>query len=117
MTSDVLCGVDGWLTTASHFLEQLPLTSSISSVGLHLQVRNSGIRTLFLAVGSQAGRFSTAVWSHCIWEILQPIVHYSHFMGDSSSPEEAAAVELGKEKGKAVMMLVHHSRNSEKKQW
>jgi hypothetical protein len=38
-------------------------------------------------------------------------------MGDSSSPEEAAAVELGKEKGKAVMMLVHHSRNSEKKQW
>jgi hypothetical protein len=30
---------------------------------------------------------------------------------------EAAAVELGKEKGKAVMMLVHHSRSTEQKQW
>lgn len=82
-----------------------------------LQVRNSGMRTLFLAVGSQAGRFSAATWRHCLWEILFPLVQYAHFMGDMSSSEEAAAVELGREKGRAVMMLVHHSRNTEQKQW
>lgn len=75
------------------------------------------MRTLFLAVGSQAGRFKLATWRHCLWEILFPLIQYAHVMGDMSSSEEAAAVELGKEKGKAVMMLVHHSRNTEQKQW
>lgn len=148
------------------------------------QVRNSGIRTLFLAVGGQASRFDAHTWHHCLWEILFPLIQvwgcggcevharcfgvlgvsfgaqglthfiqpstftfstllssltvclvtlflalslfsgtlsshiqYAHVMGDLSSSEEAAAVELGKEKGKAVMMLVHHSRNTEQKQW
>lgn len=75
------------------------------------------MRTLFLAVGSQAGRFDAAIWHRCLWAILFPVLQWSHYMGDTSSSEEAAAVELGKEKGKAVMMLVHHSRNSVQKQW
>lgn len=82
------------------------------------QVRNSGIRTLFLAIGGQASRFDAATWRYCLWEIMFPLVTYVHVMGDTSSSEEAAAVELGKEKGgKAVMMLMHHSRNTEQKQW
>jgi hypothetical protein len=81
------------------------------------QVRNSGVRTLFLAVGSQAGRFGPTTWRYCLWEVLFPLVTYVHLMGDTSSSAEAAAVELGRERGKAVMMLVHHSRNSEQKQW
>lgn len=80
-------------------------------------MRNSGMRTLFLAVGSQAGRFSADTWHHCLWHILFPLTQYAHVMGDTSSKDEAAAVELGKEKGRAVMMLVHHSRNTEQKQW
>lgn len=82
-----------------------------------MQVRNSGVRTLFLAVGSQATRFSPTTLRYCLWEILLPLVTYLHVVGDTSSSQEAAAVELGREKGKAVMMLVHHSRNSEQKQW
>jgi hypothetical protein len=81
------------------------------------QVRNSGVRTLFLAVGSQASRFDAQTLRYCLWEILFPLVTYVHMVGDTSSSQEAAAVELGKEKGKAVMMLMHHSRNSEQKQW
>jgi hypothetical protein len=81
------------------------------------QVRNSGIRTLFLAVGGQASRFDLPTWRHCLWEILFPLIQYAHIMGDTGSNVEADAVELGKEKGKAVMMLVHHSRNTEQKQW
>lgn len=38
-------------------------------------------------------------------------------MSDTSSSEEAAAIELGKDQGKAVMLLQHHSRNTEQKQW
>eukprot|EP00775_Hariotina_reticulata_P011566 gene11566-11710_t len=81
------------------------------------EVRNSGVRTLFLAVGSQAAKFSPVTWRYCLWEILFPLVAYVHVMADTSSNAEAAAVELGKERGKAVMMLMHHSRNSEQKQW
>lgn len=80
-------------------------------------MRNSGTRTLFLAVGSQASKFDGVTWHKCLWNILFPFVQYAHMMGDTSSSQEAAAVELGKEKGKAVMMLVHHSRNTEQKQW
>jgi hypothetical protein len=81
------------------------------------QVRNSGVRTLFLSIGGQAARFDAAAWRYCLWEILFPLVTYVHVMGDTSSSQEAAAVELGKEKGRAVMMLMHHSRNTEQKQW
>eukprot|EP00854_Cymbomonas_tetramitiformis_P009322 gene9322-11047_t len=34
-----------------------------------------------------------------------------------SSKEESVGTQLGREKGRAVMMLVHHSRNTEQKQW
>jgi hypothetical protein len=81
------------------------------------QVRNSGVRTLLLAVGSQAGRFDQATWRYCLWEILFPLITYVHVMGDTSSSAEAASVELGKENGRSVLMLMHHSRNTEQKQW
>ncbi|WIA43332.1 hypothetical protein OEZ86_009826 [Tetradesmus obliquus] len=87
------------------------------SVDPRPEVRNSGVRTLFLAVGSQASRFDAQTLRYCLWEILFPLVTYVHVVGDTSSSAEAAAVELGKDKGKAVMMLMHHSRNSEQKQW
>jgi hypothetical protein len=38
-------------------------------------------------------------------------------MSDTSSSEEKEAVELGKDQGKSVMLLQHHSRNTEQKQW
>eukprot|EP00878_Enallax_costatus_P026153 GHUV01028037.1.p1 GENE.GHUV01028037.1~~GHUV01028037.1.p1 ORF type:complete len:438 (+),score=131.56 GHUV01028037.1:185-1315(+) len=81
------------------------------------EVRNSGVRTLFLAVGGQAPRFNSSTWRYCLWEVLFPLVTYVYVTGDTSSSQEAAAVELGKEKGKSVLMLVHHSRNTEQKQW
>jgi hypothetical protein len=92
-----------------HFL---PLPPSLPE-----QARNSGVRTLFLSINGQAARLDAPAWRYCLWEIVFPLVTYVHVMGDTSSKEEAAAVELGKEKGKAVMMLVHHSRNTEQKQW
>ncbi len=75
------------------------------------------MRTLFLAVGGQAPRFDPPTWRYCLWEVMFPLIKYVHYMGDTSSSEEAAAVELGKERGKTVHMLMHHSRNTEQKQW
>ncbi len=82
-----------------------------------IQARNSGVRTLFLAVNGQASRFDAATWRYCMWEVLFPLAKFVHYMSDTSSSEEAAAVELGKDKGKSVMLLMHHSRNTEQKQW
>lgn len=82
-----------------------------------LQVRNSGVRTLLLAIGSQAQRFDPATWRHCLWSILFPLLTFVHDKGDTSSSQEAERVELGKENGRSVHLLTHHSRNSEQKQW
>lgn len=81
------------------------------------EVRNSAVRTLFLAIGSHASRFSLEAWQFCLWEVMFSLVKYTYEMSSTSSCEEAAAEELGKEKGKSVKMLVHHSRNTEQKQW
>lgn len=40
------------------------------------QVRNSGVRTLFLAVGGQAPRFDGAAWRYCLWEVMFPLIKY-----------------------------------------
>jgi C-terminal region of Mon2 protein len=87
------------------------------SAAAYIQVRNSGTRTLFLAVSSQAPRLTRQAWRHVLWEMLFPLAAYVHMMADTSSSAEAAAVELGRERGRAVHMLVHHSRNTEQKQW
>ena len=83
------------------------------------EVRNSACRTLFAAVGGQAARgLDAGAWRYVLWEVLLPLATYAHLMGDTSSSQEAAPAELGRERGgKAVVMLVHHSRNTEQKQW
>lgn len=49
--------------------------------------------------------------------MMVSLIKYIHFMCNTTSQEQEAAVELGRENGKAVMMLQHHTRNTEQKQW
>lgn len=63
------------------------------------QTRNAAVRTLFMAVGSHGGKFPRAVWQELFWEQLFPLVQHIHHLSTTSSQEEAAAVELGKERG------------------
>ncbi|KAK9811035.1 hypothetical protein WJX73_008056 [Symbiochloris irregularis] len=81
------------------------------------EVRNSSVRTLFSVVASHGARLSGPAWDEALWEILFPLMRLVHQMTASSSKEEAQAEILGKSKGEEVAMLVHHSRNSEQKQW
>jgi len=88
------------------------------SMDSRFEVRNSSVRTLFLAVCSNGLKFSDTTWSEVVWDILLPLLRHTHHMSTTSSSEEMAGSELGKEKGgKTVMLLMHHSRNTEQKQW
>ena len=80
-------------------------------------MRNCGMRTLFLVVVSQGARLSSNAWDEVLWDMLFPLMHSVHNMAATSSREESQAEILGKVKGKSVAMLMHHSRNSEQKQW
>lgn len=81
------------------------------------EVRNSGARTLFSMVTAHGGRLSTDLWNVCLWEKLFPLLRYSFHMSVTSSKDESEAALLGKSKGEKVHLVVHHSRNTEQKQW
>lgn len=55
------------------------VTRAITPTGL--QVRNSGVRTLFLAVGGQAPRFDGKAWRYCLWEVMFPLIKYVQVCG------------------------------------
>lgn len=57
------------------------------------------------------------MWSRCLSDLILPLLKSVYFISVTSSSEESEALELGKEKGRSVRMLVHHSRNTERKQW
>lgn len=68
-------------------------------------MRNSGVRTLFLAMGSHGGKFSAATLRECVWDMLLPLVGHCHNLSETSSNEEIGASELGKDKGEQAMLL------------
>eukprot|EP00887_Chlorella_sp_A99_P002554 scaffold6.g2554.t1 len=81
------------------------------------EVRNSGARTLFAVVVNQGPRLSRGLWEQCLWDMLFPLLRHAFLMSANASKEEAEAMLLGQSRGKAVRMMVHHSRNTEQKQW
>jgi hypothetical protein len=81
------------------------------------EVRNSGARTLFAVVITQGPRLSRVVWERCLWELLFPLLRHAFHMSATSSKEEAEAALLGRSKGAQVRLVMHHSRNTEQKQW
>lgn len=64
-----------------------------------------------------ARRFDAAAWQQCLWAIMFPLLRNAHRLSDVSSSEVRGAEEIGRANGRAVMMLTHHSRNTEQKQW
>ncbi|RMZ53764.1 hypothetical protein APUTEX25_003903, partial [Auxenochlorella protothecoides] len=81
------------------------------------EVRNSGLRTLFAVVMSQGGRLSRARWEACLWDMLFPLLRHAFHMSVTSSREESGPAALGRSRGETVHLVVHHSHNSEAKQW
>nr|XP_027107485.1 protein MON2 homolog isoform X2 [Coffea arabica] len=81
------------------------------------EVRNSAIRTLFQILGSHGQKLSKSMWEDCLWKYVFPTLDRVSHMAATSSRDEWQGKELGTRGGKAVHMLIHHSRNTAQKQW
>ncbi|XP_010923723.2 uncharacterized protein [Elaeis guineensis] len=81
------------------------------------EVRNSAIRTLFQTLGSHGQKISKGMWEDCLWNYVFPILDRVSHLAATSSRDEWQGKELGIRGGKAVHMLIHHSRNTAQKQW
>lgn len=81
------------------------------------EVRNSAIRTLFQTLGGHGQKLSKSMWEDCLWNYVFPILDRASHMAETSSKDEWQGKELGTRGGKAVHMLIHHSRNTAQKQW
>ncbi|XP_078441897.1 ARM repeat superfamily protein isoform X2 [Wolffia australiana] len=81
------------------------------------EVRNAVIRTLFQTLGSYGQKLSRKMWEDCLWTYVFPILDDVNHLATTSSRDEWQGKELGTRRGKAVHMLIHHSRNTAQKQW
>ncbi|XAR64453.1 hypothetical protein NMG60_11024804 [Bertholletia excelsa] len=81
------------------------------------EVRNSAVRTLFQILGSHGQKLSKSMWEDCLWNYIFPTLDRASHMAATSSKDEWQGKELGTRGGKAVHMLIHHSRNTAQKQW
>ncbi|XP_024026387.1 protein MON2 homolog [Morus notabilis] len=81
------------------------------------EVRNSAVRTLFQTLGSHGQKLSESMWEDCLRTYVFPTLDRASHMAAASSKDEWQGKELGTRGGKAVHMLIHHSRNTAQKQW
>ncbi|KAK9735345.1 hypothetical protein RND81_04G200200 [Saponaria officinalis] len=81
------------------------------------EVRNAAIRTLFQILGTHGQKLSEGMWEDCLWNYIFPSLDRASHMAATSSKDEWHGKELGTRDGKAVHMLIHHSRNTAQKQW
>ncbi|XP_031404263.1 protein MON2 homolog isoform X3 [Punica granatum] len=81
------------------------------------EVRNSAVRTLFQTLVGHGQKLSETMWEDCLWNYVFPMLDRASHMAATSSKDEWRGKELGTRDGKAVHMLIHHSRNTAQKQW
>ncbi|KAJ4841109.1 hypothetical protein Tsubulata_003740 [Turnera subulata] len=81
------------------------------------EVRNAAVRTLFQTLGSHGQKLSKSMWEDCLWKYVFPALDHASHKVATSSKDEWHGKELGTRGGKAVHMLIHHSRNTAQKQW
>ncbi|CAI5991186.1 unnamed protein product [Closterium sp. NIES-64] len=81
------------------------------------EVRNAAMRTLFQTVVSHGAKLPPASWRHCLWDLIFPLIDSVRSLAATASRDEAPGMEIGRQGGRSVMMLVHHSRNTAQKQW
>ncbi|BAF06308.2 Os01g0772700 [Oryza sativa Japonica Group] len=81
------------------------------------EVRNSAVRTLFQTLSTHGQKLSKTMWEDCLWIYVFPMLERVSHLASTSSRDEWQGKELGTRAGKAVHMLIHHSRNTAQKQW
>lgn len=110
---------DPSITVAEHEKLLFSVFSLLQNLGAdeRPEVRNSAVRTLFQTLGSHGQKLSKSMWEDCLWNYVFTTLDRASHMAATSSKDEWHGKELGVRGGKAVHMLIHHSRNTAQKQW
>ncbi|XP_024978290.1 protein MON2 homolog isoform X2 [Cynara cardunculus var. scolymus] len=110
---------DPSITVAEHEKLLFSVFSLLQNLGAdeRPEVRNSAVRTLFQILGSHGQKLSKSMWEDCLWNYVFTTLDRASHMAATSSKDEWHGKELGVRGGKAVHMLIHHSRNTAQKQW
>ena len=97
------------------------------AVDARIEVRHSSLRSLFTTLETHSLVLEQASWTPVVHELLLPVLDDVCDCASASSSDEpvekalgpAAGAGVGTEQGKAgqQMMLIHHSRNTQSKQW
>ncbi|KAL8251600.1 hypothetical protein R6Q59_035293 [Mikania micrantha] len=110
---------DSLVSVAEHEKLLFSVFSLLQNLGAdeRPEVRNSAVRTLFQTLGSHGQKLSKSMWEDCLWNYVFTTLDRASHMAATSSKDEWQGKELGVRGGKAVHMLIHHSRNTAQKQW
>ncbi|VDP12436.1 unnamed protein product [Onchocerca flexuosa] len=75
-------------------------------------VRKSACQTLLQTIAAHGSALKPATWKHMVWKILFPMLDKVRALTLSASTTRADSSALG-----ASNILIHHSRDTESKQW
>ncbi|BAD82073.1 SF21-like protein [Oryza sativa Japonica Group] len=109
------------LSSSEKDIKQSPLKSVVDynklffSVFSVLQKLGADDRPETLSTHGQ--KLSKTMWEDCLWIYVFPMLERVSHLASTSSRDEWQGKELGTRAGKAVHMLIHHSRNTAQKQW
>ncbi|KAI0561663.1 Protein Mon2-like protein [Gracilaria domingensis] len=78
------------------------------------EIRNCAVKTLTGALSAHSSRLSAVAWNGCVEKALLPLLEEVMQGGSATSAEEPPA--LGKSRSD-VQLLLHHSRDTPRKQW
>ena len=99
--------------------EMIPLLAAMreASMDSRPEVRNSACRTFTSTLVSNGDKLPARIWRRAVFDILFALVDDVRAATASASEEEQAAPEIGELDGQKIQLMVHHSRNTERKQW
>jgi len=81
------------------------------------EVRTCSMHSFVSIVSSHGHQLSGRSWDHFLQRTLHPLLDEIIGKAQSAPTDEPVAKKLGTEGGRDVMMMLHHSRDTEAKQW
>lgn len=81
------------------------------------EVRTAAMHSLTSALTSHGASLSGSSWDFILLRLLMPLMREVAARASSADASEPVAPTLGKEGGRPVLMLLHHTRDTASKQW
>eukprot|EP00178_Gracilaria_changii_P023362 TRINITY_DN70767_c0_g1_i1.p1 TRINITY_DN70767_c0_g1~~TRINITY_DN70767_c0_g1_i1.p1 ORF type:complete len:1650 (+),score=295.74 TRINITY_DN70767_c0_g1_i1:43-4950(+) len=78
------------------------------------EIRNCAVKTLTGALSAHSSRLSAVAWNGCVEKALLPLLEEVMQGGSASTAEDSPALAKSRSD---VQLLLHHSRDTPRKQW